>query len=71
MLIQRKKQRVYTLKIDSTLDMCLEAFEKQLNEDEEIANIVIDNDHVVVVTKESSRQQKRNLLLEKKIGVKN
>ena len=71
MLIERKKQRVYTLRIDSTLDMCLKAFEKQLNEDEEIVNIAIDNNQVIVVTKESQKKLKRDLLLEKKMETKN
>ena len=57
------EQHIYTLKIDSSVDVKIAEFKRQLNTNEEIVNISIGDGHIIILTKESKNRQK-NLLVE-------
>ena len=58
------EQHIYTLKIDSDVDVKINEFKKQLNSHEEIVNISIGDGHIVILTKEIKGKQAKNLLVE-------
>jgi len=53
------KNNIYTLKLDSDINLQLEKFQKTLKENEEIVSTQVANNTLIIVTKNLSEQQEK------------